>query len=137
MTLLRLELPLKLPSAGTLREHWRVRAARVKAQRAWVTVAMTQRSKGATASLNFVVASLMGGESMVCTLTRISPRKLDSDNLQFAFKAVRDQVAEELGIDDGSDAVLWQYAQESGKQSIWKQSIRIEIARRELAAVAR
>ena len=45
---------------------------------------------------------------------------------------MRHQVAAALGIDDGSDAVLWEYRQESGRQAI-----RIEIARRELAAVAR
>lgn len=120
MTLLRVEIPLKLPSAGNLWEHWRARASRNKAQRAHVSLRLSGRST----ARNACIACALQGEPLVCTLTRISPRKLDSDNLQSAFKAVRDQVAEELGINDGSDAVRWDYAQESGKQAI-----RIEISR--------
>ncbi len=68
------------------------------------------------------IAATTRGEPLVCTLTRIG-RKLDDDNLASAFKAVRDQVAAELGVDDGSDAVAWRYAQERGPAGI-----RIEIA---------
>ncbi len=125
MKLLRLELPLKLPSAGNLHEHWRARASRVKAQRAHVKLAL--KSIRYRQMLWDVAAEAVNGHTAVCTLTRISPRKLDSDNLAFAFKAVRDEIAAQLGIDDGSDAVLWEYRQETGKQAI-----RIEIARREL-----
>ncbi len=116
--LLRVELPMKLPSAGNLHEHWRARHARIKAQRAAVKLALFLK-------LDLDVHALvLRDEPLACTLTRISPRKLDSDNLAFAFKGVRDQVAEELGIDDGSDAVEWLYAQESGPAGI-----RIEISR--------
>ena len=45
------------------------------------------------------------------TLTRIAGRKLDGDNLQGALKAVRDQVAKELGINDGDEAHEWLYDQ--------------------------
>jgi hypothetical protein len=48
-------------------------------------------------------------------LTRIAPRRLDGDNLQSGFKAVRDGVADWLGVDDGSSLVDWQYFQRSGK----------------------
>jgi hypothetical protein len=61
------------------------------------------------------------------TLTRISARRLDGDNLQRAFKAVRDEVAALLGVDDGSPLVEWLYAQEKSTRP--KQStIRIDIA---------
>jgi hypothetical protein len=39
--------------------------------------------------------------------TRIARGKLDTDNAVGAFKAVRDSVAEHLGVDDGGDAVDW------------------------------
>src|SRR5690606_5472183 len=48
------------------------------------------------------------------TLTRIAPRPFDSDNLARAFKAVRDQIANWLGIDDGDRRVQWHYRQERG-----------------------
>ncbi|MDB5297798.1 MAG: Bcep22 hypothetical protein [Phycisphaerales bacterium] len=52
------------------------------------------------------------GLPCVVTLTRIGPRELDGDNLQGAFKAVRDMVALELGVDDADPRVTWEYAQE-------------------------
>lgn len=48
-------------------------------------------------------------------LTRVSPRKLDDDNLQGALKSIRDGVADWLGIDDGSADLSWQYDQRSGR----------------------
>lgn len=48
-------------------------------------------------------------------LTRIAPRKLDSDNLAASFKHVRDEVARWLGVDDGIESVVWHYAQRQGK----------------------
>lgn len=115
MILARIEIPMKLPSAGNLHEHWRTRASRVKSQRGAV---MLFRRRFLEA-----IAATMRGKALVCLLTRIGPRKLDSDNLAFAFKAIRDQIAEELGINDGSDAVEWKYAQAKGPASI-----RIEIS---------
>ena len=49
------------------------------------------------------------------SMTRIAPRALDDDNLQTAFKSVRDGVADALGIDDRDPRVAWRYAQEKGK----------------------
>jgi hypothetical protein len=46
-------------------------------------------------------------------ITRIGPRKLDSDNLSIGAKAIRDCVADFLGCDDGDDnAVVWAYRTE-------------------------
>ena len=60
----------------------------------------------------------MNGKSLVVTLTRIGARKLDSDNLARSMKAVRDGIADALGIDDGSDRIEWKYAQEKGKYAV-------------------
>jgi hypothetical protein len=46
------------------------------------------------------------------TFTRYSCNVMDSDNLAGAFKHVRDQLAKELGIDDGSKEIRFEYAQE-------------------------
>jgi len=42
-------------------------------------------------------------------LTRHAKNRLDSDNLQGAFKAVRDAVAQWLQTDDRSEAIEWAY----------------------------
>jgi hypothetical protein len=49
------------------------------------------------------------------TLRRVSPRALDGDGLQAALKSVRDGIADALGINDGSDAVIWRYEHRRGK----------------------
>jgi hypothetical protein len=61
-----------------------------------------------------------------CTvkITRISPRKLDSDNLQGSLKWIRDAIAEQIipgkaaGRADDDPRITWKYAQEKGKQGI-------------------
>ena len=49
-------------------------------------------------------------------LTRQAPRQLDTDNLSSSFKAMRDGVADALGIDDGSGLISWCYDQQKRKQ---------------------
>lgn len=63
-------------------------------------------------------------------LTRICRGQgLDTDNLQSALKATRDQVAAWLGLDDGPRSpVRWDYRQESTKAAT--RSVRIEITER-------
>jgi hypothetical protein len=60
-------------------------------------------------------------------LTRVAPRRLDGDNLQSGFKAVRDGVADWLGVDDGNGLVDWQYVQRSGKPGEY--AVEIEVIR--------
>lgn len=57
-----------------------------------------------------------GAESLpslpvVVTLIRIAARALDDDNLAYSFKAVRDGVADGLGVRDNDPRVTWRYAQ--------------------------
>lgn len=59
-------------------------------------------------------------------LTRVAPRKLDDDNLRGALKAVRDGVADWLGIDDGDERVSWEYAQEKDKRPRYY-SVKVEV----------
>lgn len=50
-------------------------------------------------------------------LTRIGPRKLDSDNLLYAFKPIRDGIAEAFWPEvkefhrDSDERIFWKYAQ--------------------------
>jgi hypothetical protein len=46
---------------------------------------------------------------------RWGPRALDDDNLRASLKAIRDGVADALGIDDGDPRITWEYAQERRK----------------------
>lgn len=72
-------IPLKVISAANTREHWAIKHKRDKLQKGTVL-----------AYLN----TYKGLINLPCKirLIRISPRKLDGDNLQYAFKGIRDAV---------------------------------------------
>lgn len=95
----RFEVPVKAQSTSNLREHHMARHRRTDAQ------------KRATRAR---CPPWTGGPLLVVTLTRVSPRPLDDDNLRSALKSVRDAVATWLRIDDASPLVRWEYAQEKG-----------------------
>lgn len=91
------QVPVRIVSEANREEHWAVRRDRANAQK------------------DAVRSALYGWRVpdgiCVVTLTRIAPRKLDSDNLARAFKACRDQVAKWLGVDDGDERIQYRYAQ--------------------------
>ncbi len=92
---------LKTVSELNQREHWAVKNRRKKDQQESVAIAMLNALRGKRIALPCVVK-----------LTRIGPRRLDEgDNLSSAFKGIRDQIARQLGTDDGGDQVEFQYAQ--------------------------
>jgi hypothetical protein len=98
---------VKLTGSQNAREHWRTRAKRVKAERA----------KAENWCFHFLEKPTTW--PVVVRLTRIGPRKLDSDNVSGACKAVRDGVADFLGINDGDESkVSWVYAQELGQYGV-------------------
>ena len=99
------EVPIELKSESNMREHWRVKAIRKKAQR--TAVALCWRSQ---------VRSPVQHEGMFqVELTRFCParsRMRDDDNVVSAFKSVRDEVAKCLGRDDSTKGgILWRYEQ--------------------------
>jgi hypothetical protein len=115
------ELPMSLPSANNLHELPYARAGRVKNQRNATRFALhdwkhyddMKRLKGLLAELRLVVK-----------LTRGAARELDDDNLQGAFKAVRDEVAAFFGIDDGDrQRIRFEYFAERAKPPV----VRIEL----------
>lgn len=106
------EFLVRLPSAANLREHWAVRAKHAKAHR------LLGRS----------MAVSNAWLPCVVTLTRVAPRKLDGDNLQRAFKSIRDGIADKLGVDDRDARIEWRYAQASDARPK-HYAILVEVAR--------
>lgn len=116
-----IEIPVRLVSLLNSREHHMARARRAKQQRSLArlqTIARLCRSP--------LWARVANGCYLVVTITRIAPRKLDSDNLAGSAKHVRDGIADALGIDDGSDLVTWLYAQSKGFPREYGCQVRIE-----------
>lgn len=99
---MRLSIPLKTVSGANAREHHMARARRVKKEREavmWMTNGKTPPAV-----------------PCIVTLTRVGPTSgLDLDNLQSSQKAVRDQIAQWLGIDDRDLRVTWKYDQRREK----------------------
>lgn len=102
---IRFRMPLKVVSEANLREHWAAVSKRKNYQRGW--------AKNITASF---IRDVVLPERMTVTLTRYGKRRMDDDNLANGFKAVRDGIADALGIDDGSNRIAWRYRQEVAKQ---------------------
>lgn len=106
-------IPLRTARGLNNREHHMARHRRVKKERQAVAWALAGKTKP---SLPVVV-----------TLTRLAPsRGLDEgDNLEGSLKAVRDQIAEWLGVDDRDQRVKWEYAQ---RRAPWGVQIEVRTA---------
>ena len=101
---------LRLVSAANAHEEHFARHARVKAERAAVARALAG------------VAPISDPRHV--HITRIARGELDTDNLAGACKAVRDEIARWLGVDDGPRGpVTWEVAQTRGDGY----AVRIEI----------
>jgi hypothetical protein len=98
---------VRVVSTLNSREHWRTLAKRAKEHRWAVTWAWLHKE-----SQHHVMVRL---PAMV-TITRFGKRPMDEDNLAAGCKAIRDQVAAELGVDDAEHHghVSWQYKQTTG-----------------------
>ena len=115
--MLTLETPIKLVSEANMREHWALKNKRKKAQQAaiqayWKLHGFDQRTWEFPLKITFV---------------RIGVRKLDSDNLAGSGKAVRDQIAKLLGVNDGDESkVIWHYEQRKGPPKSYGLEVRFE-----------
>lgn len=101
-------LPIKTISEMNARCHWAARASRAKRQRrvAWTLTPQHPLP-------------------VVVTLTRYSAGTLDDDNLRSALKAVRDGIAERLGVPDNDPRVEWRYAQAKAKRGDFGVQVRL------------
>jgi hypothetical protein len=90
---------IKTVSEANQREHWAKRSKRkTQQQRDFSTLWKSHKPKVAT--------------PCTITFTRYSCNTMDADNLAGAFKHVQDQLAREIGIDDGDKRIEWRYRQE-------------------------
>jgi len=107
---------LRLKGGLNAREHWRARASRAAKEKR-MTQLFFREAIGAhcgRAWFGFVKDHL----PMVIGITRVGPRRLDDDNCAGACKHVRDAIAKELGIDDGSPELRWVYEQAKGRYGV-------------------
>jgi hypothetical protein len=113
-----LYVPLRLVSENNLRQHWAVKAKRVTTQREMVRRVWLDRFADRAADVPDVAVGL------TVTICRIAPRALDDDNNVASGKAVRDELAWQLGLpvknekkriaDDRDPRVAWAYGQRRG-----------------------
>ncbi len=115
--MITIEIDLRIVSPANQRCHWSDKAKRTRSER----IHVHYEWRNMLATRHWVNPKL----PCVVTLTRIGPRKFDTDNLARGFKAVRDQVATELKIDDGSDLVTWVYEQRKGGRREYKVIIEV------------
>ena len=115
--MIEVRMNMKIVSVANLRMHWAVKAKLAKDQRTRTRMSLS------------AAAQSSGAEMLPVTvvLTRVAPRRLDGDNLQSGFKAVRDGVADWLGVDDGNGLIDWQYVQRSGRPGEY--AVEIEVIR--------
>jgi len=104
--MIKIKLPIKTVSEANRREHWATKAKRVKKQREAVRMIMRPLIEE---------RHIFDDEEIDIELIRHGKRKLDCDNLAGSFKAIRDGIADALGIDDGSERLAWYYDQEKSK----------------------
>lgn len=109
-----IEAKIRTVSMANVREHWAVRAKRNKIHRAAIA-----------GHFGWCPQALKDTPfPLVVTFTRYGKRLLDDDNLSGSFKSIRDEVAAQLGRDDGpGSGIMWRYTQHKAKD-YW---IRIDV----------
>lgn len=113
--MISLTLPIRTVSEANMREHWSAKANRARLQRQFTKVSLGPHFR-----------KIMITGAFTITLTRVGVRPLDDDNLARSFKAIRDGVADALGIDDGSALLTWKYDQMRGRPKEYAVKIQIE-----------
>ncbi len=124
--MIRFEIPVKTLASRdgmNARVHWRTRADRTKKQRtiAKMMTAQAGHATGIMRTLYRAVGKELAIEvriPSVVTLTRKhSGVALDDDNLRSMMKAIRDGIADALGIKDNDPRVQWLYRQQKTKRN--------------------
>lgn len=118
---LRFRIPIRIVSVANAREHWAKKAKRAQHHRGVALMA-------SRAMLRPTARRLAENPEarIVVIITRVAPRKLDTDNLASGCKSTRDGLADALGIDDGSDRVEWRYAQQKGGKGEYAVVVSVE-----------
>ena len=98
-TVVKIRMPIHVISEANNRDHWSLKTKRRVAQQKEFVVLW----RNAKVKIDFPCKVIF---------TRFGAKLLDSDNLAGAFKFVRDQLAREAGVDDGSPLWKFEYRQE-------------------------
>lgn len=116
--MLEVRIPQLVPPSPNAirREHWSKGHRRVKKERAAVALVLSNQRELPTVLK----------EAVTVTLTRCSVRRLDDDNLVASMKAVRDEVAAWLGVDDGDERVMWRVEQRKTSRAQQGTIVRVE-----------
>lgn len=106
---IRFDFPCRTVSESNSRDDRWTKAARVKDQRksaGWQTRAKVDHRE-------------LRHHQLTVKLMRVAPSAgLDDDNLRGALKAIRDGVADALGVDDRDPRVEWKYDQRRGPYAV-------------------
>ena len=102
----RIEMPMTLRKWGNERGRWQSQAGTKKLNRQGAEMAVKASRRLAE------LRSLAARGELAVAIVRRSNRLLDSDGVASACKHVRDGIADALGVNDGSDNVVWLTAQE-------------------------
>lgn len=110
--MIQVTIPIRTTTGQNAREHWAARAKRVKRERKLTGLSLLHQVhwERKTALLRV----LAGAGVVSVHLERVSPRRADDDNVVGSMKAVRDEIAAWLGIDDGDPRIAWSYSQSLG-----------------------
>lgn len=102
---MKYEIPIRPVNRNNRRMHWAALHRATKAERhAACLITRSVLDASATGKIERLGA--------IVRLTRIGKRKMDKgDNLNSCLKAIRDGVADAIGIDDGDDRLQWEYDQ--------------------------
>lgn len=111
---LEFSMPVRVVSEANTRDHWTKKFKRKQRQQLETHVQWKRAARRGKVPLPCVVR-----------LTRIGSRRLDDDNLAGAFKACRDQIAREIGVDDGDDRIKFEYAQEAVGKRVY--GVKVEV----------
>mgnify|MGYP003130290174 CR=1 FL=1 len=111
-------LPCKTRSLNNSREHWAAKSKRAKNERNLARFVFAKHEPPKPMPSD-------SGKVIFVKMTRVSPRKLDCDNLTGALKAIRDGIADWLMIDDGLSCVSWEYGQK--KAGVREHSVDVEV----------
>ena len=119
-----IKIPLKLESEANSNEHWSKSYKRHRMQKKIIRAYLKKEYCSPLLSVMF--------EIPICvTLTKYAPREFDSDNLQSAFKYIRDAISEYVtgctiaGRADNDTRISWDYKQEKTKNKEYYITIEI------------
>lgn len=112
--MIRFTIPVKTPNPGNGDQGFFSRGAAM----ARVSLRKKQRAAAHAAALAATWTPVPEAKAwrLSVTLKRHSAGKLDDDGLRAALKSIRDGIADAIGVDDGSSAVVWSYAQAKSKR---------------------